>query len=364
MAKRDYYEVLGVGRSATQEDIKKVYKKLAFKYHPDRNPGDKEAEEKFKEINEAYHVLSDPNRRAQYDSFGHMAGEGFTPSDFDFGGSFNDIFGNLFDEIFGVRRRRQPERGKDLKYKLRLSFEEAVFGIEKEISIPKRIICSKCGGRGAEPGGESTCPTCGGRGEIRYAQGFFAVSRTCSHCGGAGRIIKRPCERCRGEGFETITQMVKVKVPAGVDEGTRLRIRGEGESGVMGGPSGDLYVDIQVSEHPFFKRDGEDIHCEVPVDFVKAALGAEIQIPTLEGKASMKIPPGTQAGQVFRLKGRGVSTVNGHGKGDLYIKIQVEVPVNLNTRQKELLEEFARTSGENETPNMKKFFEKLRELFG
>lgn len=363
MAKRDYYDILGVRRNSTQEEIKRAYKKLAFEYHPDRNPGNVKSEERFKDINAAYQVLSNPEKRAQYDSFGHISGEGFF-SDVDFTTNFNDLFGNLFEEVFNAGRRRHAERGRDLKYNLELAFEEAAFGVEKEVVIPKRVMCSECGGGGAAPGGEIVCVMCGGRGEVRYSEGFFAISRTCSNCRGAGRVIKIPCPLCRGEGLITSEQRIKVKVPAGVSDGARLRIRGEGEAGYNGGPSGDLYVEIYVKEHPFFKREGKDVFCDVPISFVQAALGAEMEIPTLEGKTILRIPPGTQPGQSFRLKGKGVASLNGRGKGDLYIKAQVEVPVKLTSKQKQLLEEFARSGEGDENPAVKKFFEKFRELFG
>ncbi len=362
MPKRDYYEVLGLSRSVTHEEIKKAYKKLAFQYHPDRNPENTQAEERFKEINEAYQVLSDSEKRAQYDSFGHMSNEGLF-SDVGFSGDFNDLFENLFDEVFNAGRRRRPERGRDLKYNLELTFEEAAFGVEKEILIPKRVFCSECGGRGAAPGGEAVCMVCGGKGAIKYSEGFFALSRTCTSCRGAGRVIKKPCSRCRGEGFISSENKVKVKVPAGVSDGARLRIRGEGEVGVFGGPGGDLYIEIYVSEHPFFKREGKDVFCEIPVSFVQASLGTEIEVPTLDGKTTIKVPPGTQPGHTFRLKDKGVSSLNGKGRGDLYVKINVEVPVNLNSRQRELLEEFTKASEGNENPTVKNFFEKFRELF-
>lgn len=363
MAKADYYEVLGVNRNANQEEIKKAFKKLAFECHPDRNPGDGKCEEKFKEINEAYQVLSNPNKRAQYDSFGHMSGEGGF-SDMDFARNFNDLFGNLFDEVFNAGRRPTQEKGRDLKYNLELAFEEAVFGVDKEIVIPKKSICTDCNGRGAAPGGEAVCLMCAGKGTLKYSEGFFAISRTCSSCGGTGRIIKKACSGCKGEGLITNEQRVKVMVPPGVDNRSRLRIRGEGEEGLYGGPNGDLYVELFVREHPFFKREGKDIMCEVPVSFVQAALGEEIEIPTLEGKATIKITPGTQPGQMFKLKGKGVPIINGRGKGDLYIKVQVEIPVKLNNRQKQLLEEFAKESEGNESPRMKNFVNKFRELFG
>jgi molecular chaperone DnaJ len=363
MARRDFYEVLGLNRNANQEEIKKAYKKLAFEYHPDRNPGNPAAEERFKEINEAYQVLSNPEKRARYDSFGHMTNEGLF-SDFEFSGNFNDLFENLFDEVFNAGRRRRPERGRDLKYNLEIDFEEAAFGTEKEISLPKRVICSECGGRGAAPGGESVCLICGGKGAIKYSEGFFAVSRTCSSCRGTGRIIKKACSQCRGEGYIINEQKVKVKIPAGISDRARLRIRGEGEAGALGGPNGDLYIEIYVKDHPLFRREGKDIFCEVPISFVQAALGSEIEVPTLDGKTTIKIPPGTQPGQTFKLKDRGIPTLNGRGRGDLFIRVNVEIPVKLNSKQKELLQEFAKASEGYESPATRNFLEKLKELFG
>jgi molecular chaperone DnaJ len=361
MAKADYYDVLGLNRSASQEEIKRAYKKLAFEYHPDRNPGNASAEAKFKEINEAYQILSSPNQRAQYDSFGHMSSEGIF-TDANFGFNFNDIFGNLFDEVFSTGRRSRAERGRDLKYDLEISFEEAAFGVEKEITIPKRIICDECSGRGAAPGGEITCSTCGGRGSVRYSEGFLAISRTCSNCGGTGRRITKVCSNCRGEGLITSKHLVNVKVPAGIMDGARLRIRGEGEVGLYGGHSGDLYIETHVREHPFFTREGKDIYCEVPITFIQAALGDEIEIPTLEGKSKIKIPAGTQSGHILSIKDKGVPNLNGRGKGDLFIKILVEVPVKLNSKQRELLEEFAKTYEQGHSPKVGKFFEKLQEF--
>jgi len=363
MAKKDYYEVLSIERNASQEEMKKAYKRLAFQFHPDRNPGDSKAESKFKEINEAYQILSNPNKRAQYDSFGHMSSEGlFTESDF--GVNFSDIFGNIFEEVFSTGRRSRAERGRDLKYDLEVSFEEAAFGVEREITIPKRIICEKCEGRGAAPGGETTCTTCGGRGSIKYSEGFLAISRTCSSCRGTGRRITKYCPSCKGDGLITFDQTLRVKVPAGIDEGARLRMRGEGEHGSYGGPSGDLYIEIHVKQHPFFTREGRDILCDVPISFVQAILGDEIEVPTLEGKTKIKIPSGTQSGQTLRLKEKGVPSLNGRGKGDLFIKVQVEVPMRLNSKQRELLEEFAKVSEADSSSRVGRFFDKLQEFFG
>lgn len=361
MAKADYYDVLGLSRNSSQEEIKKAFKKLAFEYHPDRNPGNAGAEAKFKEINEAYQILSNPNRRAQYDSFGHMSSEGlFTNADFGF--NFNDIFGNLFEEVFSTGRRSRAERGRDLKYEMEITFEEAAFGVEKEVTIPKKIVCEQCNGRGAAPGGETRCSACAGRGSVQYTEGFLAISRTCSSCGGTGRRVTKVCSNCRGDGSIQSKRVVKVRVPAGIMDGGRLRIRGEGEAGFYGGPSGDLYIETHVREHPFFTREGKDVYCEVPITFVQAALGDEIEIPTLDGKTKIKISAGTQSGDVIRLKDKGVPSLNGRGKGDLYVKIHVEIPVKLNSKQKELLEEFARSSGQAHSPKVGKFFERLQEF--
>ncbi|HSE83464.1 MAG TPA: molecular chaperone DnaJ [Thermodesulfobacteriota bacterium] len=362
MTSKNYYEILGLTRNSTQDEIKKAYKKLAFEYHPDRNPGDPEAEERFKEINEAYQILNNPEKRAKYDSLSQMSGESFF--DVGFTSNFNDIFEDLFDQVFNVGRRRRPERGRDLRYDLELTFEEAASGVEKEITIPKAIPCSDCGGRGAAPGGEVRCNVCSGTGTIKYSEGFFSMSRSCPSCKGMGTIIKEHCPTCDGHGFVSSDHKVKVKVPAGIDQGMRLKIRGEGEVGFYGGPSGDLYVKIHIQEHPFFKRDGKDVFCEVPVSFVQAVLGAETIVPTLEGKDTIQIPPGTQPGQTFKLKGRGVPSLNGEPKGDLYVKIQVEVPVRISQKQRRLLEEFAKVSEENDSPITEGFFEKLREFFG
>ena len=358
----DYYEVLQIERSADNEEIKRSYKRLAFEYHPDRNPGNTDAEERFKEINEAYQILSDPDKRARYDSFGHISSEGlFTDQDFDSG--FNDIFGNLFEEVFNAGSRARAQRGSDLRYGLEITFEEAIDGTEKELKIPKHEMCPDCEGSGAAPGGEAMCTDCGGRGELRFSQGFLAIKRACPACGGSGKRITKHCSNCRGDKFIRTENDVKVKIPAGITEGARLRIRGEGDIGLNGGPEGDLYIEITIEEHPLFSRENENLFCEVPISFVKATLGAEIEIPTPKGKSTIKIPAGTQTGQTFRLKGKGVPRLDGRGVGDLYIETKVEIPVKLNKNQKQKLQEFAEACEEENDPLSKKFFDKLNQLF-
>ncbi len=364
MVKRDYYEVLGVDTRASQEDIKKAYRQLALKFHPDRNPGDKEAEEKFKEAAEAYEVLRDTQKRGIYDQFGHagLEGTGFTG----FGG-FDDIFsafGDIFEDFFGFGTRRRGARnaarpGADLLYDLRVDFPEAIFGTEKEIEIPTTETCESCEGAGREPGTEEeSCPMCHGQGQILQSQGFFRISTTCHRCGGQGRIITNPCRPCNGTGRKKVTKKVLVKVPAGVDTGVRLRIPNQGESGYRGGPPGDLYVRLHVDPHEFFEREGDHLYCRIPISMVQAALGDTIEIQTLDSSSSVKIPPGTQSGDVIRLRGEGVPSLRGSGRGDLFIDIQVKTPVDLNKRQKEIMREFA------EIEKSKKSSDKLFKFWG
>ena len=365
--KKDYYELLGVNRNASEDEIKKAYRKLALQHHPDRNPGDKQAEEKFKEVSEAYSVLSDGQKRSQYDQFGHAAfGDGGPfAGGFDFSGGFEDIFGDIFGEFFGGGGGKRRGRGEDLRYNLTLKFEEAVAGTEKKIKIPRHGPCETCRGTGAKTGtAPQTCPTCRGRGQVSFQQGFFSVSRTCNQCRGQGTIIKDPCVNCGGVGRVRMMHTLSVKIPAGVDTGSRLKLRAEGESGPTGGVPGDLYVVIQVESHPIFLRDNLDIICDVPISFVQAALGAEIDVPTLEGKVKMKIPAGTQSGKVFRMKGRGIKDVQGLHQGDQHVRVIVETPTRLTVKQKDLLKDFATLGGEEVNPLSKGFFDKMKELFG
>ena len=368
-AKRDPYEVLGVGREASQEEIKKAYRKLALKYHPDRNPGDKSAEERFKDASAAYQIVGDPERRAQFDRFGHAAFDqqsGF--GGFDFSAGFEDLFSDIFGDFFGAgrgRSRGRSRRGEDLRYDLEVQFEEAAFGCEKKVSVPRWKACEECAGRGAKSGTTPrTCPSCRGSGQMRFQQGFFSIAKTCTQCGGEGSIIADPCETCGGRGRVRVTQHLNLKIPPGVDDGSRLKLRGEGEAGLAGGPSGDLYVVVSVAEHPLFTRQGKDIVCELPVSFTQLALGAELEVPTLEDKAKLKIPGGTQTGAVFRLKGKGIPDLQGYGRGDELVRVHVDVPRKLSTRQRELLEEYARNGGEEVSPVNKGFLDRVREMFG
>lgn len=373
MAKRDYYEILGVERTVEIEEIKKAYRKLAVKYHPDKNPGDKAAEEKFKELGEAYEALSDPQKRAAYDQYGHAAFDprmrggpragGFhDPADI-----FREVFsGSVFEDLFGMRSDpTQPQRGADLRYDMEITFEEAAHGCEKEITVTKQDRCETCNGSGAEPGSRSkTCPTCNGRGQVISSRGIFSIAQTCPRCEGSGKVIEKPCKTCHGAGRHERTSKIRLRIPAGVDTGSRLRSSGNGEAGARGGPTGDLYVVLHVKPHEIFQRDGDDLICEVPVSFVQAALGSEIQVPTLAGKMPIKMPAGTQSGTVFRLKGKGIKNIQGFGTGDLHVRVNVEVPTHLNSAQKAKLQEFAELCDETVNPISQSFFEKAKHLFG
>lgn len=370
--KRDYYEVLGVGRQATSQEIKKAYRKLAIQYHPDRNPGQPQMEELFKEAAEAYSVLSDPEKRARYDRLGHSAvtgSGGFGGFDPDIFGDFSDILGDFFGfgDVFGARgdrSGRRPARGADLRYDLQIPFEDAIFGAKTKVKIPRQEICPECNGSGADPDHEPVgCDACSGRGQVRYQQGFFTISRTCSQCHGSGRIVKHSCRPCRGQGRVHRERTLELRIPAGVDGGSRLRVTGEGESGLHGGPPGDLYVVLSVEPHPFFHRQEGDIRCEIDINFSQAALGAEIRVPTLKGEERVRIPAGTQSGSVFRLRGRGPVNLNSRGKGDQLVLIKVVTPKRLSRQQRELFERLAEVTPpeEEEKDNL---FERVREIFG
>ena len=374
MSKRDYYEVLGVAKNASDEEIKKAYRKLAMKYHPDRNPDDKSAEEQFKEAKQAYEILSDADKRAAYDQFGHagvdpQAGMGGGFGGGFGGGGFSDAFSDIYGDIFGGGgggRRDRVYRGADLRYNLEIGLEEAARGTETKIRIPTLEECGVCHGSGAKPGtAPTTCSTCGGHGQVRIQQGFFSVQQTCPRCGGTGKMVSDPCTACHGEGRVKKHKTLSVKIPAGVDGGDRIRLAGEGEAGVNGGPPGDLYVVIHLKEHPVFKRDGDDLHCEMPISFATAALGGEVEIPTLDGHAKIKIPAETQSGKVFRLRGKGIKGVRSHTPGDLMCHMLVETPVNLSERQRELLREFdALSQGRNNNPRAQSFMDKVKSFFG
>ncbi len=371
MAKRDYYEVLNIHKGASEEEIKRAYRSKAKKYHPDLNPDNKEAETSFKEANEAYEILSDPEKKSRYDRFGHAGvdpqaggGQGF--------GGFGDIFEDIFD-IFGGgasggSRRRGPTRGADLRYDIGLEFKEAVFGVEKEIQVQREENCSTCDGSGAKPGTDkTTCTTCNGQGEVQYAQetpfGQFVRVGMCETCDGTGEIIEEKCETCHGSGKESKIKKIKIKIPAGVDNGSIISMRGEGEAGDKGGPSGDLYIYIRVKEDPVFKRSGMDVFVDLPISFTEAALGAEIEVPTLDGSTKYNIPEGTQTGTEFKLKQMGIDNVRGHGKGNLYFTVNVQVPTKLTDDQKKTLKEFAKSNGENYKENKKGFFGKVKDAF-
>ncbi|MBK1724448.1 molecular chaperone DnaJ [Thiocystis violacea] len=378
MAKRDYYEVLGVQRNASEGDIKKAFRRLAMKHHPDRNTGDAEAETKFKEAKLAYDVLSDPKKRSAYDQFGHAGVEagaggfgGFGSGDFSGAGSFSDVFGDVFGDIFGGRAGgRRTQRGVDLRYDLSLTLEEAVAGKEVKIRIPTQVECQFCGGTGAKPGTKpKQCTTCGGMGQVRMQQGFFSIQQTCPECRGSGNVIEEACSHCRGRGRIQEEKTLSVKVPAGVDTGDRIRLAGEGERGEQGGPPGDLYVQVQVMDHPIFTREDSNLYCQVPISFVTAALGGELEVPTLDGKVMLKIPAGTQTGKMFRVRNKGVKPVRGGVVGDLICRVTLETPVNLTDKQKALLNEFessVQEGGSRHNPQshswldgVKSFFEKM-----
>jgi molecular chaperone DnaJ len=367
--KRDYYEVLGVGRDADESALKSAYRRLAHQFHPDKNPGDHAAEERFKELSEAYAVLSEPEKRARYDRFGHAGGAAGAEDPFGFGvagATINDIFGDIFGDMFGGGRRpRQRARGSDYRYHLELSLEEAAFGVAKRLRIPRPRACETCQGSGAKPGtGPRTCPTCHGSGELRLTQGFFSIARTCHHCQGSGRVIVDKCPDCAGAGQVREEVEVEVQIPPGVDTGTRVRSGGSGEPApVPGGQPGDLYVVIQVKEHPIFKREGTEILCEVPISFTQAALGATIEVPTLDGPHRLKVPAGTQSGATLRVKGRGVPQLQGSSRGDQHVAIFVETPTQLSREQKELLQRFAELAGEETHPRSTGFWDKAGELW-
>ncbi|MEO6909467.1 MAG: molecular chaperone DnaJ [Edaphobacter sp.] len=373
MTKIDYYEVLSVSRDASDQELKTAYRKLAMQYHPDRNPDDPTAEEKFKECSEAYQVLSDADKRAAYDRYGHAAfnGGGAAAGGNPFTGAqdLGDIFGDIFGEMFnmgggGGRKASRVQRGRDLRYDLTLEFEEAVFGKEREITIRRMETCVDCKGSGAARGkAPVTCTQCGGRGQQRFQQGFFSVARTCSVCGGTGTLIVDPCQTCRGETRVQTEHSILVKVPAGVEQDTRIRYQGEGEAGKFAGPAGDLYVVLNVKAHKFFEREGDDLHCVMPISFPQAALGTELEIQTLEGPSTIKVPEGTQSGKEFKLKGKGVPHLNSYGKGDLIVEIRVKTPGKLTKPQKELLRQLSETMVVENTPTSRGLFEKVKEMF-
>jgi molecular chaperone DnaJ len=375
MSKQDYYETLGVARNASDAELKKAYRKLAMKYHPDRNPDDQEAEARFKEVKEAHDVLSDPQKRAAYDQFGHAGVDpsmGAGPGGFGGGGaSFSDIFGDVFGDIFGAAGGRaggnRAYRGADLRYTLELSLEEAVQGTEVRIRVPTAETCSSCGGSGARKGtSATTCQTCGGHGQVRMQQGFFSVQQTCPDCRGSGKTISDPCPDCRGSGRVQKTKTLSVKVPAGVDSGDQIRLAGEGEAGELGGPSGDLYVQVKLKPHDIFRREEDDLYCEMPVGIATAALGGELVVPTLEGRASIKVPAGTQSEKLFRLKGKGVRNVRSGRVGDLYCRVSIETPVNLTGEQENLIKELdklLKEGGSRHSPREQSWLDKIKSFF-
>ncbi len=369
----DLYDILGVRRDASLDEIKKAYRQLAIKYHPDRNKGDKNAEEKFKEINHAYEVLSDPEKRERYDRFGEAgvggAGAYADASHFDFGDVFGNAFGDIFDEFFGGRSRRRsrtaPRQGSDILFHLNISFEEAYRGVHKEVRITRSGRCAACGGSGAEPGsGSKTCPTCRGAGEVRVSHGFFQMAQTCPTCRGQGTVIDKPCRTCQGTGFVREDRTIEVTIPAGIDTGQKIRVSGEGNAGNHGGPRGDLYLEVTVSEHPLFVREGNDLYLELPVTYSQLALGASIEVPTMEGKVELKIPAGTQPGTKMRLREKGFPSVHGRGRGDQFVILHLEVPKNLSAKHRKALEELRAFDSElKERPILKEFLAKVQRLF-
>ena len=369
MSKRDYYEILGVQKSASSDDLKKAYRKLAMKYHPDRNSDDPSAPDKFKEASEAYEVLSDQSKRNAYDQFGHQGvdASGFSGSA---GEGFNDIFGDIFGDSFGggdpFSRRQRSNKGSDLQYTMTISLEDAVKGVTEKIAIPALESCSPCGGTGAKEGSSpATCGSCGGAGQVRIQQGFFSVAQTCGQCSGSGQVIKDPCKTCKGQGRVENRKTLSVKIPAGVDTGDRIRLSGEGEAGFNGGPSGDLFVQIKVLPHEVFERDGRHLYCEAPISFIDASLGGEIQIPTLDGKVKIKIPEGTQTGKLFRLRGKGISPIRGGSTGDLLCRAVIETPQNLTKDQKKILKDFQNSinNNPNHNPIKDEWFDKVKSFF-
>jgi molecular chaperone DnaJ len=370
--KRDYYEILGVQRGATDQEIKSAYRKLALQFHPDRNPNNPDAEEKFKECSEAYAVLADSEKREMYNRFGHagvgggVPGGGFDASVFqDFGDIFGEFFG--FGDLFGGGRsagRTRAQRGADLREDITIEFEEAAFGVEKQITYRKHELCEKCNGSGSAQGkAPASCRTCAGRGQVRYQQGFFSIARTCPTCHGAGSVISDPCTNCRGEGRVVQQKTIDAKIPAGVEDGTRIRFTGVGEAGVHGGPPGDLYLVLSVKEHAFFERHGNDIYCVVPISFTQAAVGTEIQVPTLEGEQMLKIPEGTQSGTILKLRGKGIPVLNGHGKGNLFVEVRVQTPTKLTKRQRELLQELQGIAQVENKPQRTSILGKMKDMF-
>jgi len=372
VSKRDYYEVLGVGRDAGEAEVKSAYRKLALKFHPDRNPDDPSAEEKFKEASEAYSVLSDPQKRAAYDRFGHAGlqgtgAAGFNPDAFaDFGDILGDFFGfgDLFGGRGGGRRRNRPQRGEDVRYDLEIAFEEAAFGMSAEIQVPRMEACDRCDGSGSEPGSRpATCPTCNGRGEVIYQQSFLSIRRSCTSCGGTGQIIRNPCAQCRGQGYRQVQRKHSIRIPAGVDDGTRIRVPNEGQPGANGGPPGDLYVFLKVRAHAFFERRENDLYCTIPLNIAQAALGCEIEVPTLEQPQKLKVPEGTQAGAQFRLRHKGVPVLNSSSRGDLYVRVEVRVPSRLTREQRKLLEQLRDSLPVDNAPSEKGLFDKVKDYF-